>query len=287
MKTTTTNARNAGDVQTQDAFRFVANTYRISNTEVTNAYCGIGSKLRNDFKAAMMGIASICVGLLIAGQASAVPVSVFSENFNGGSAPAEFSGITSVVSVQGYAGIGGFSGDFLRNSSTGNPASATTLTLTGLAPHLSVDLNFLLAVNDSWDGFNNGAGPDVFNVTVDGASVFSEVFANDSLADQGFDPTNATGARLSYGSGLGFNGNFTDAAYDLGGLPAFNGIPHTGSTLTVSWFASGGVWQGGSDEAWAIDNVEVIINVIPEPTTVGLLISSGILGILMRRRRFS
>jgi hypothetical protein len=41
--------------------------------------------------------------------------------------------------------------------------------------------------------------------------------------------------------------------------PAFENIPHTSSTLTVEWFASGAGWQAGDDESWAIDNVEVIV----------------------------
>jgi hypothetical protein len=42
--------------------------------------------------------------------------------------------------------------------------------------------------------------------------------------------------------------------------PTFNNIPHMVSTLTIEWFASGAGWQGGTDESWAIDNVEVILN---------------------------
>lgn len=194
--------------------------------------------------------------------------------------------MTTVVDVQGYAGLGGFSGDFLQNTSLGNPALATTLTLTGLAAHDSVDLNFLLAVIDSWDGSTGVASPDFFNFTVDGALVFSETFENfGSILDQSFDPTNATGARLAHNQALGFNNSFTDAAYNMGVL---NAIPHTDSMLTVSWFASGVGWQGVSGESWAIDNVEVIINTtsstpVPEPSTL-LLMGSGLAGLALCRR---
>jgi len=41
--------------------------------------------------------------------------------------------------------------------------------------------------------------------------------------------------------------------------PVFQNIPHTAGTLTIEWFAGGSGWQGGSDESWAIDNVEVIL----------------------------
>ena len=57
---------------------------------------------------------------------------------------------------------------------TGNPASKTTLTLTGLPSHTSLDLDFVLAILESWDGEDGDHGPDHFNVSVDGNLVFSE-----------------------------------------------------------------------------------------------------------------
>ena len=35
------------------------------------------------------------------------------------------------------------------------------------------------------------------------------------------------------------------------------GIAHTSDTLTIDFFASGSGWQGGNDESWAIDNLQV------------------------------
>ncbi len=241
----------------------------------------------------------LCAVLIITGQASALttPTTVFTDNFDSGVASPQFSGVPSVVGVQGYSGIGGFLGNFLRSGGT------ETLTLNGLPAHTSVTVNFMFAAIDSWDGFVN-AGPDFFNVTVDGASVFSETFDNSiGLGDQGFDPANATGARLSYGSNLGFTvgGPYNDAAYDMSVLPAFSEIPHSASSLTVSWFANGAGWQGNADrndESWAIDAVEIIVdaidtkppppkdNPIPEPVTAGLtFMSLGALTVATRRRR--
>ncbi len=246
-------------------------------------------RMRSYCKGAMKGLMGLCWGLLMVGQVWAVPVTVFSEDFSSGLAPAEFSGVTTVVGVQGYAGLGGFSGNFLHNTSLGNPALSTTLTLSGLAPHDSVQLNFLLAVIDSWDGSTGIASPDFFNFTVDGTSVFSETFENfGSISDQSFDPMNATGARLARNVALGFNPSFNDAAYNMGVL---NAIPHTNSMLTVSWFASGAGWQGVNGESWAIDNVEVIINttsnpIVPEPSTL-LLMGSGLAGLVLLRRHLS
>ena len=82
---------------------------------------------------------------------------------------------------------------------------------------------------------------------------------------------------------LGFNNGWGDAAYDMGVDPTFDGISHTSSTLIIDWFASGAGWQGGIDESWAIDNVEVILNSttpIPEPSTY-LLFGIGTLSIFV------
>ncbi|NIM95690.1 MAG: hypothetical protein GTO18_18475, partial [Anaerolineales bacterium] len=123
---------------------------------------------------------------------------IYFNDFDGGltvapKVTATLGGVTSTEPVQGYDGIGSpgnsFGGLFLRNTSGGGepprtPGSPTTLTLTGLPPHISVDINFLLAIIDSWDGSEPGEDPggcldchpDIFTVTVDGVTVFSEAF---------------------------------------------------------------------------------------------------------------
>jgi hypothetical protein len=53
---------------------------------------------------------------------------------------------------------------------------------------------------------------------------------------------------------------YLDSAYNMGLEPAFNAIPHTSSSLTIEWYASGAGWQGSTDESWAIDNMEVILH---------------------------
>ena len=190
-------------------------------------------------------------------------------------------GVTSTESVQGYDGIGSlsntFGGNFLRNPSGGGepprvPGSPTTLTLTGLPPHTSVDINFLLAVIDSWDGSEPGEGPgacdnchpDIFTVTVDGNTVFSEAFGFNGPI---FDPP--PGVLLDEYVPL-FNPEFDDAAYDMGLYASFDNIPHSAKSLTIEWFASGDGWQGGDDESWAIDNLEVVLEkkVAPEKICV-------------------
>jgi len=202
------------------------------------------------------------------------PVQVYFNDFDGDpvvmpGVEATLWGITSQEPVQGYDGYG-FGGDFLRNDTggyddggIGTPGSPTTLTLTGLPPHTSIELNFLLAIIDSWDGSEPGEGegactdchPDILTVTIDGTPIFSESFG---FMSPSFSPP--PDAILTEYTQLGFNFDFDDSAYDMGLYPAFEGIPHSASTLTIEWFASGDGWQGGYDESWAIDNLEIIIN---------------------------
>jgi hypothetical protein len=208
---------------------------------------------------------------------------VFFSDFNAG-APTEFSGITTLAGVAGYNGIGPpgnrFSGSLLRNQ-TGmafdyleagySPSVPTRLTLTNLPAHTSLDLRFLFAALDSWDGNTHADGvspaEDVFAVTVDGRSIFAKTFDNHNRADQSYAP--ASGTLLDWGRHLGFNTNYVDAAYDLGQEPAFSNIPHDASTVRIEWFTYGEGWTAGfrEDEGWGIDNVEVVVNGVPVAPT--------------------
>jgi len=217
-----------------------------------------------------------------------VTTQVFYTDFNSGT-PSQFSGFVNTESVQGYNGLGSggnsFSGNFLRNTSGGHvggggflgaPQIRTTLTLTGLPAHNSIDLNFLLAVVDSWDGLYSPNSPgqgDFFNVSINGNTIFSEAFNNDDTGDQTYVPP--TGVFLGKGQ-FAFNGGYTDSAYNLGLDPKFNNIPHTSSTLTIQWYADGAGWEGGDNESWAIDNVSVILNSnsIPIPQSPKISISN-------------
>jgi hypothetical protein len=71
--------------------------------------------------------------------------------------------INDVIQLCGGSNV--FAGQFISNTTggneggnpTGTPGQPTTLTLTNLPPHDSIDLNFLLAIIDSWDGSNPDA----------------------------------------------------------------------------------------------------------------------------------
>ncbi len=172
------------------------------------------------------------------------------------SIPAEFTGAGHLEPVQGYEGLGAngntFSGSFLYNDS---PDTGTTLTLTNLPPHDTIALRFLFAAIDSWD-CNPIFGPDFFNVLIDGVPIFSHCFDNVGSAETAQRYFPPPGGLLAQDMNLGFSG-WNDAAYDMGFDAAFHAIPHTSTNLTVVWHTSGVNWQAGADESWAIDNVNV------------------------------
>jgi len=224
---------------------------------------------------------SILILLIPAPNANAGPGSttVFMTDFEAG-LPGEFGGAGAVEDTALYSGFF-YDNFYLRNISGGNPdgtpSDKTTLTLSNLECHTNVSIQFSLAAIDSWDGTTNAGGtvsPDFFNVDVDGNNVYMETFDFIDEADQ-TGPT-VFPAQLSYGSNLAGAGQFTDGAYDLSNEADLLGIPHDSDTLTVDWYASGNGWQGGNcqgcniaeDESWAIDNVEVILTGIDDPSCV-------------------
>ncbi len=168
-------------------------------------------------------------------------------------------GSGSLVPSGAFSGLGSgantFSGDFLRNTSGGNPGQATEIQLTGLPAHNFVNLGFLLAIIDSWEGT---AGPDTFNVEIDGVSVLSASFSNLSAATQGY--TAPAASILALRQDLGFSTDtdaFKDSAYDASLFPELQNIAHTASTLTIRIYGSGAGWLGSDDESFAIDNLAV------------------------------
>ena len=209
--------------------------------------------------------------LLSAAASHADPQVVFSTDFSAG-VPPEFSAPGAVLDgVQGYAGLGPpgrqFGGQFLHYVS--QTILPTTLTLRGLPPHDHLNLKFLLAVIDSWDGV------ELMQVSVDNHLLWNHWFLLSTGDTTDYFPP-PPGALLSEGTDLGFSGGGYynhDRAYDLGVEPAFQNIPHTADSVTVTWIivASSGSdaadWQGGADESWAIDDVSVEVS--KSPAAVG------------------
>ena len=210
---------------------------------------------------------------------------VFSADFNGG-VPTQISGTTTIAGVQNYAGVGTgtnvFSGNMLVNATGGtelNPGTTaqtpTTLTLTNLPTHTSININVLLAIINSWDGTVIAVnGPDFFNVRVDGTILFRESFDNNTATgvNQSYSPP--TGVQLTprpfTDRGFPSTGpaNANDSAWNLELDPRFQNIPHTASTLTIDFFANGAGFQGGTNESWGLDNLNVVLNGVPVITPV-------------------
>ncbi|MFN7805735.1 MAG: cadherin domain-containing protein, partial [Planctomycetaceae bacterium] len=165
--------------------------------------------------------------------------------------------------MQSYQGLGPvgnqFNSKFLRSS------GAATLTLSNLPDHDRIDLGFLLAIIDSWDGGSS----DYFNVTVDGFTLFRETFSAFNLGNQTYNPQ--IGGLISFGTQLGFNSSWNDSAYDMHLDPKFQSSAHTSSTLTIQWLANGPGWEAGTNESWAIDNLQFVLwkNQFDVPGTLG------------------
>lgn len=140
-----------------------------------------------------VGIGTVCLLLLVSPALANVYFNDFDGNeaFNSGVTGA-LGGAGELTDVQDYDGIGTganvFGGDFLRNDTPGltpgeAPGTPTVLTLNNLPPHDGIEINFLLAILDTWDGsrgspFGGSSAPDYFNVVVDGQTIFKQTFDN-------------------------------------------------------------------------------------------------------------
>ena len=217
----------------------------------------------------MRGIKWMAAAGLIIGAQTLTAGHVFFTDFESG-VPGQFSGAGAAEGTQGFvSAVPAFQTLFLRNS-TLSPIVNTTLTLNSLPAHNFLSISFLLAIIDQWDGSAPGYD-DRFNVSVDGTTVFSQNYTNFD-GDQPYG-----GTRLSFGCLCGFNAT-SDSSYSL---DLWN-IPHTSSTATIDFFASGSTWAA-DDNSWAIDNVDVDAN-IPEPGSAVLMIA-GLAAIVLRRRK--
>ena len=218
--------------------------------------------------------------------AAAATVTVYSNNFD---APAVTAGGTTAVFSDAGGGLQATDpaysatyGNVFRNSTTG----LTTLTLSNLPAHTSLSLGYLLAFLDSWDSINGSITPDLLSFFIDGVAVGSYTYDN------------ASGGITQIGGGklvapyIQFDVNYfySHTIADMTGDPALT-IAHTASSITFGWQVGGNGWQGGTDEAWGMDNLRVTVNstssTVPEPASLALLALAAAGAGRARRRRSS
>jgi hypothetical protein len=226
------------------------------------------------------GTAIIGVALL---ASSGFAGTVYSNDFESAST-ADFSGGSINTSPSGQHFLGEF-----------GQSSATTLTLTGLAPHSTVTLGFTLDVVGSMDGVGpfiaGGGNGDFFTVDYSGNSsgnVFDHAFANYAGGNTQDYPA-ALSAATSGSAGtdtLGYTG-FPDSGNGVqDSIYNFILSPIADSAGTISFTFTSLSNEALSNEFYGIDNVVVSTDAsaTPEPSTI-FLGASGLCLLIARKLR--
>jgi len=224
--------------------------------------------------------------LALAGSAQAAPGDILTLDFD--SAPTVGAGIggsfgpaTTETAAVGAWNAAGWAGAYTVNRTTGNPAGFTSLDLNGLGAHDAVSISFVLGFLESWDGRDGSPAPDNL-----------EIYLNNVLIAN-YTATNASGTADDFGSSsiIAYKQQVNDTVFFSDTLIRFNGVfAHDTSNFSLTWRASGAGWQGGTDEAFGLDDIRIGYAVlgagVPEPATWAMMILGfGLTGAAARRRR--
>ncbi|MDF1645220.1 MAG: PEP-CTERM sorting domain-containing protein [Pseudomonadales bacterium] len=194
---------------------------------------------------------------------------VYTNDFSSGTA----TGITGANTVQTAPSTEKFVG-FLNYGAT------STLSLTGLAAHTSVTIDFDVIGLKSLDGTTYG---DNFVLEMNGTEIFKDYYGHSS----GYLVGPTTGTLVSHDqTALGY-GHF------YGGASTYHySLNFADSAAAISFDFIGNTDQPWTDEAFGLDNIVVSTNAVsggnvPEPSSIAL-IALGLLGFgASRRRRMS
>lgn len=223
------------------------------------------------------------LGLCWLGSSSAYALTVYENDFQSAVGNEWSHTLTQNTPTPYSFGARSFLGEF------GN--EQVSLSLSNLAAHSSVLLEFDLYLIRSWDGSSAGTafdyGDDHFKLSVaGGATLLDETFSNGNPAGQSFGPLTSnpyfTGASETYSLGYVFydgmrqTSQVMDSVYRL----SFN-FAHDDDMLTLDF--SGYGLQSPEDESWGLDNVRV--SVVPEPAALPMLgIGLALLAWVARKR---
>ncbi|MBO9574402.1 MAG: PEP-CTERM sorting domain-containing protein [Sphingobium sp.] len=150
--------------------------------------------------------------------------------------------------------------------------------------HTAIKLSFLVGLLDSWDSTNGSPAPDLLFITIDGnlVATLTTNNASGSVTDFG------GGTLIVNGAQVDSNQFYTDTLLDMSSAP-WTSFAHSASSITIGFQAGGAGWQGGTDEAWGVDNLTISVSsegAVPEPASWAMMLGGlGIIGAAMRRRR--
>jgi hypothetical protein len=218
---------------------------------------------------------------------------IYSNDFDGSETLA--AGVTATIAggSDGHATTGawnanGWSGLFLSNRTLGNPAAQTTITLSGLLPNSAVVVTGIIGLLDSWDS-NSGSGfaPDYLDFYINGSLVAS-MTTNTALG-----PIEDLQGATKLFSNVNVDSDstyYSDVLADLSSAAFLTSAADGSGVFTLAIGASGGGWQGGTDEGWGLDSLSVEgtaapLAAVPEPASWALMIAGfGLIGAGLRRR---